>query len=93
MCPYHRTDSDAALQPISDKFTNPIKPLVTVGERQGGSVTSNDDILTVALQIHSVAARHAAEVRKIGGKAPWDTAFDQPTTKEEVLAAASPFLA
>ena len=60
---------------------------------QAGNLIANDDILTVALQIHSVEARHAAEVRKIGGKKPWDTAFDQPMTKEEVLAAASPFLA
>ena len=52
-----------------------------------------DDILTVALQIHSVEARHAAIVRKIGGKQPWDGAFDEPMTKEQVLAAATPFLA
>ena len=52
-----------------------------------------DDILTVALQIHSVEARHAAIVRKIGGKKPWDGAFDEPMTKEQVLAAATPFLA
>lgn len=60
---------------------------------QAGNLISNGDILTVALQIHSVEARHAAEVRKIGGKKPWDDAFDKPKTKEEVLAAAKPFLA
>jgi len=60
---------------------------------QAGVVAVNDDILTVALQIHSVEARHAAIVRKIGGKKPWDGAFDEPMTKEEVLAAAKPFLA
>lgn len=60
---------------------------------QAGVVAVNDDILTVALQIHSVEARHAAIVRKIGGKKPWDGAFDEPMTKEEVLAAATPFLA
>jgi hypothetical protein len=52
-----------------------------------------DDILQTALQIHSVEARHAAIVRKIGGKKSWDGAFDEPMTKEEVLAAAKPFLA
>jgi len=60
---------------------------------QAGVLAPNDDILTVALQIHSVEARHAAIVRKIGGKKPWDGAFDEPMTKEEVLAAAGPFLA
>ncbi len=59
---------------------------------QAGNLMENDDILTAALQIHSVEARHAAVVRKIGGKKPWDGAFDEPKTKEEVLAAAKPFL-
>ncbi len=60
---------------------------------QAGNLVENDDILTTALQIHSVEARHAAIVRKIGGKKSWDGAFDKPMTKEEVLAAAGPFLA
>jgi len=60
---------------------------------QAGVLAVNDDILTAALQIHSVEGRHAAIVRKIGGKKPWDGAFDEPMTKEEVLAAARPFLA
>lgn len=60
---------------------------------QAGVLAPNDDILTVALQIHSVEARHAAIVRRIGGKKSWDGAFDEPMTKEEVLAAAGPFLA
>ena len=60
---------------------------------QAGNLIDNDDILQAALQIHSVEARHAAIVRKIGGKKPWDGAFDEPMTKEEVLAAATPFLA
>lgn len=60
---------------------------------QAGNLIENDDILQVALQIHSVEARHAAIVRKIGGKKSWDGAFDEPMTKEDVLAAAGPFLA
>jgi hypothetical protein len=60
---------------------------------QAANLISNDDILTVALQIHSVEARHAAIVRKIGGKKSWDSAFDEPMSKEDVLAAAAPFLA
>jgi rubrerythrin len=59
---------------------------------QAGNLMENGDILTAALQIHSVEARHAAVVRRIGGKKAWDTAFDEPMTKEDVLAAATPFL-
>ncbi len=60
---------------------------------QAANLIENDGILTAALQIHSVEARHAAIVRKIGGKASWDGAFDEPKTMDEVLAAAKPFLA
>jgi hypothetical protein len=59
---------------------------------QAPNLISNGDVLQTALQIHSVEARHAAEVRRIGGKAPWDSAFDDPKTKDQVLAAAMPFL-
>ena len=59
---------------------------------QAGNLMENGDILTAALQIHSVEARHAAMVRRIGGKKAWDSAFDEPKTKDEVLAAAKPFL-
>lgn len=59
---------------------------------QAGNLIENDDILTAALQIHSVEARHAAQVRRIGGKKAWDGAFDEPKTKEQVLEAAKPFL-
>ena len=60
---------------------------------QAANLMANGAILQTALQIHSVEARHAAIVRKIGGKKSWDAAFDKPKTKEEVLAAAKPFLA
>ncbi len=60
---------------------------------QAANLIDNDDLLTAALQIHSVEARHAAIVRHIGGKKPWDGAFDEPMSKDEVLAAAQPFLA
>ena len=50
-------------------------------------------VLTTALQIHSVEARHAAEVRRVRGFVGWDGAFDAPLTKAAVLAAAGPFLA
>jgi hypothetical protein len=50
-------------------------------------------VLTTALQIHSVEARHAAAVRPIIGKSTSDGAFDKPKTMKQVLAAAAPFLA
>lgn len=59
---------------------------------QAPNLVGTGDVLQTALQIHSVEARHAAEVRKIGVKKPWDGAFDKPMTKDEVLAAAKPFL-
>ncbi len=59
---------------------------------QAGNLLENGDILTAALQIHSVEARHAAAVRRIGGKSAWDGAFDEPKSKDDVLAAAKPFL-
>jgi rubrerythrin len=100
---------------------------------QAGNLISNGKILTVALQIHSVEARHAAEVRRIRGQNGWITgnsrgdlpaptqpvydgednttqgganlatlaglsrdavteSFDEPLTKEQVLAIASLFI-
>jgi len=50
-------------------------------------------VLTTALQIHSVEARHAGAVRPIVGKASTISAFDTPKSKAQVLAAAKPFLA
>ena len=100
---------------------------------QAGNLMSNDQILTTALQIHSVEARHAAEVRRIRGEKGWISgdsrgslpaptqpvysgegnttqgganlnglaglsnaaiteAFDEPLSKETVLAIASLFI-
>lgn len=49
--------------------------------------------LLPALQIHSVEARHAAEVRRVRGILGFDGPFDQPLDKLQVLAAAGPFIA
>lgn len=106
---------------------------------QAGNLISDNDTLKAALQIHSVEARHASEVRRLRGKAMsenikgWITgkesngapeaiyagednithagaslnsitslnsvsasakteAFDEPLTKEQVLAIVNPFL-
>ncbi|WP_028123247.1 ferritin-like domain-containing protein [Epilithonimonas tenax] len=38
---------------------------------QAGNVMSNKDVLTAALQIHSVEARHASVVRRLRGQKGW----------------------
>ena len=40
---------------------------------QAGALMANDDILTTALQIHSVEARHASAVRRLRGQKGWIT--------------------
>ena len=96
---------------------------------QAANLISNKAVLTVALQIHSVEARHAARVRMLNNAKGWITgmdgfpgavyageqaarerevnvagltglpestiseAFDEPLTKEQVLAIAMPFIA
>ncbi len=100
---------------------------------QAGNLKDNAKILTTALQIHSVEARHAAEVRRLRGEKGWISgdsrgtlpaptqaiyngegnttqgganlaglaglsndaiteAFDEPLTKEQVLAIAGLFI-
>lgn len=101
---------------------------------QAGNLISNNEVLTVALQIHSVEARHASEVRRLRGLKGWITqaergagmpeatqavykgennlmqggvdvttitsvgadgvteAFDEPLSKDDVVAIASLFL-
>ncbi len=94
---------------------------------QAGVLIPNNDVLTAALQIHSVEARHAAMVRRLRGEMGWisgntgapapvyageenttqggadvtslgysaaisSQAFDEPLTKEQVLAIATPFI-
>ncbi len=89
---------------------------------QAGALIGSDDYLTVALQIHSVEARHASKVRRIRGQKGWivgsttdvaalqpvydgeqaangsfsndaaTEAFDEPLTKDQVLAIAGQFI-
>lgn len=40
---------------------------------QAGALMGNDDLLTAALQIHSVEARHASEIRRLRGLKGWIT--------------------
>lgn len=40
---------------------------------QAGNLMSNGDLLTAALQIHSVEARHASQIRRLRGQKGWIT--------------------
>ena len=60
---------------------------------QAPALTGGGALLTAALRIHSVEARHAAEVRLVRGQSPWIGAFDKPLSKAQVLAIAGPFIA
>lgn len=60
---------------------------------QAPALMGSNAALTTALRIHSVEARHAAEIRIVRGVRPWKGARDQPMSKSQVLAAVRPFLA
>jgi hypothetical protein len=57
-----------------------------------GKLIKNIDYLKAAGRIVSVEARHAAAARRNCRLKSWTGAFDEPKTKDEVLAAAKPFL-
>lgn len=59
---------------------------------QAGNLITSSSLLTAALRIHSVEGRHAAEIRRLRGVKPWTGAFDQPLTKNEVMARVSLFI-
>ncbi|CAN5332417.1 hypothetical protein BH18GEM1_BH18GEM1_20240 [soil metagenome] len=44
---------------------------------QAGNVMSNDMVLTAALQIHAVEARHASQIRRLRGQKGWITNEDR----------------
>ncbi|MBA2688432.1 MAG: ferritin-like domain-containing protein [Gemmatimonadaceae bacterium] len=44
---------------------------------QAGAVASNAGVLTAALQIHSVEARHASQIRRLRGQKGWITNADR----------------
>lgn len=52
----------------------------------------NGDLLTAALTIHGVEARHAAYLNLLNGASPFPDAVDQPKTPAEILAIAGPFI-
>ena len=54
---------------------------------------NEDELLTTALTIHGVEARHAAYLNILNGEDPFPEDFDPPLTPDEVLDAAAPFFA
>src|SRR4051794_19866616 len=59
---------------------------------QAGNISS-PDVLSAALSIHSVEARHAAALNNLlGRKVTPDGAFAKPASKQDVLKAVQPFL-
>lgn len=53
----------------------------------------NDDLLTAALTIHGVEARHAAYLNVVtASDSPFPNAVDAPMTPDEVLEIAGPFI-
>ncbi|MCW6509646.1 ferritin-like domain-containing protein [Lichenifustis flavocetrariae] len=60
---------------------------------QAPNLVGGGKLLTTALEIHSVEARHAASVRLLRKQKPWTGAFDKPLSKAQVLAIAGPFIA
>lgn len=51
-----------------------------------------DALLTAALTIHGVEARHASYLNGLTGDSPFPEAFDPPLSPDEVLAIAGPFI-
>ncbi len=52
----------------------------------------NDDLLTAALTIHGVEARHAAYLNILNGENPFPESFEPVLTPAEVLEIAGPFV-
>ena len=67
---------------------------VGVSAYQGAakSLIGENELLTAALTIHGVEARHAAYLNGLQGESPFPDAFNPTMTPDEVLAAAGPFL-
>ncbi len=52
----------------------------------------NDELLTAALTIHGVEARHAAYLNILNEENPFPNAFDEPLTPAEVVEIAGQFI-
>lgn len=52
----------------------------------------NDDLLTAALTIHGIEARHASYLNLVNGDVPFPDSFETPIAPADVLAAATPLI-
>jgi hypothetical protein len=67
---------------------------VGVSAYQGAApyLINNDDLLTAALTIHGVEARHAAYLNLIDGASPFPDAVNPTLSYDEVVATVTPFI-
>jgi hypothetical protein len=65
-----------------------------VGAYQGAAqfLIDEDELLTAALTIHGVEARHAAYLNGLTGESPFPEAFNPTLTPDKVLEIAGPFI-
>jgi len=87
---------------ISAALTDPTAFLATAMALENTGVSAytgaaqylidNDELLTAALTIHGVEARHAAYLNILNEESPFPAAFDEPLTPAEVVEIAGPFI-
>ena len=87
---------------FGDAFTDPSAFLATAMALENTGVDAytgaaqylidNDELLTAALTIHGVEARHAAYLNILNEENPFPDAFDEPLTPAEVVEIAGPFI-
>lgn len=65
---------------------------VSAYQGAAGKLIDHDDLLTAALTIHGVEARHAAYLNGLNGTSPFPDAMNPTLTPEEVLKIAGPFI-
>jgi hypothetical protein len=65
---------------------------VSAYQGAAGSLIDEDELLTAALAIHGVEARHAAYLNGLTGTSPFPEAVNPTLTPDEVLEIVTPFL-
>jgi hypothetical protein len=66
---------------------------VSAYQGAAGSLIEADDLLTAALNIHGVEARHSAYLNGLTAVSPFPDAFNPTLTPDEVIQTVTPFLA
>ena len=65
---------------------------VSAYQGAAGSLIDEDDLLTAALTIHGVEARHAAYLNGLTGISPFPDAVNPTLTPDEVIETVTPFI-